>query len=215
MAKDKTKSGVPNKHLHARISFLQQAATYLTLQGQGKPANTLDSGDHLLVSNKANEDSSIPDGHAQSNGKADSEQQDHVGHVYAPHRIAAQAPGHTKTPSATRLHTGGLPLHLATHLRQTALKSQIRLHTNIKRPICKRCSTVLIDGETCTKRVENLSRGGKKPHADVLVLECGVCGAEKRFPVGAKRQKRKVKPNHSVASAVEQDQGRDGDRGSA
>src|SRR5690348_13356450 len=36
MAKDKDKlpkaKGVPNKHLHARTSFLYQAATYLTLQ---------------------------------------------------------------------------------------------------------------------------------------------------------------------------------------
>ncbi|TKA27519.1 hypothetical protein B0A50_04349 [Salinomyces thailandicus] len=87
--------------------------------------------------------------------------------------------------------TGGLPLHLATHLRQVAQKSQIRLQTDIKRSMCKRCSTVLVEGKTSRQRIENLSKGRQKAHADVLVILCGVCGAEKRFPTNARRQMRK------------------------
>lgn len=71
------------------------------------------------------------------------------------------------------------------------MKSQIRLSQDVKHSICKRCSAILIPGSTSSSKVENLSRGGKKPWADVLVIECNVCSAQKRFPVGAKRQPRK------------------------
>jgi len=40
-----------------------------------------------------------------------------------------------------------------------------------------------VPGTTCTHRVENKSKGGKKKWADVLVVECQ-CGMVKRFPVG-------------------------------
>ena len=50
---------------------------------------------------------------------------------------------------------------------------------------------VLVSGATCRKFVENLSNGGRKPHADVLVIECGSCGAQKRWPIGARRQRKK------------------------
>lgn len=88
--------------------------------------------------------------------------------------------------------TGGLPLHLANHIRQVAQKAIIRLPPDIKHSICKRCNAVLVDGLTSSKRTENLSKGGKKPWADVLVIECGACGAAKRFPVGAPRQEKKA-----------------------
>lgn len=191
MAKDKTKSGVPNKHLHARISYLQQAATYLTLQGQGRPTASLGSQSSVAGPEEARLEESE---NGTAFGPAHTTKPVHPGHEVN----QGTSPGDVRELSLSRQlalfngpHNGGLPLHLTTHLRQTALKSQIRLHANIKQSICKRCSTVLIEGQTSTKRIENLSRGGKKPHADVLVLECGVCGAAKRFPVGAKRQKRK------------------------
>jgi ribonuclease P protein subunit RPR2 len=50
---------------------------------------------------------------------------------------------------------------------------------------------MLIYGSTCTNEVENKSKDGKKPWADVLVRRCATCGLEKRFPVAAKRQKRR------------------------
>lgn len=39
--------------------------------------------------------------------------------------------------------------------------------------------------------VENKSRGGRKPWADVIVVECFTCGRSRRFPVNAPRQLRK------------------------
>ncbi|KAI1278912.1 RNAse P Rpr2/Rpp21/SNM1 subunit domain-containing protein [Xylaria sp. FL0933] len=87
--------------------------------------------------------------------------------------------------------------HLLTDLRATSLKSQIRLSPAIKHTMCKFCDTLLIEGETSTSIVENKSRGGKKPWADVLVVTCNTCGRAKRFPVQSPRQKRR--PNREQA----------------
>jgi len=84
-----------------------------------------------------------------------------------------------------------LALQLGSDLQQVTRKAQLRLSVDLKRSLCKRCNTVLIPGRTATQSVENLSKGGKKPWADVLVLACMTCDGRKRFPVGAKRQDKK------------------------
>ncbi|RYP86163.1 hypothetical protein DL769_000775 [Monosporascus sp. CRB-8-3] len=61
----------------------------------------------------------------------------------------------------------------------------------MKHTICKYCDTLLVEGHTSTSFVENQSKGGKKPWADVLVVKCNTCGGLKRFPVQAPRQKRR------------------------
>lgn len=74
--------------------------------------------------------------------------------------------------------------------RAVAKKSVLRISPAIKRTICKRCDALLIPGTTSTHRVENNSRNGRKPWADVLVVECEGCGAVKRFPVGMEAKKK-------------------------
>ncbi|KAI9163374.1 hypothetical protein HJFPF1_04982 [Paramyrothecium foliicola] len=76
-------------------------------------------------------------------------------------------------------------------MRSVTLKAQIRQNSALKRTVCKFCDTLQIEGETATSTVENLSREGRKPWADVLVIRCRTCGNAKRFPVSAPRQKRK------------------------
>lgn len=83
------------------------------------------------------------------------------------------------------------PRRLLSDLRSVSLKAQIRLSPSMKHSICKRCDTMLIDGSTCIKVVENKSKEGRKPWADVLVQICQNCGCEKRFPLMAKRQPRR------------------------
>jgi ribonuclease P protein subunit RPR2 len=119
--------GIPSKHLHARTTFLYQAATYLSL-----------------------------------------------------HTSPPCLPGHSP-----------VALQLASHLQQVSRKAQLRLAVDMKRTMCKRCNTILVHGRTASQTLENASKGSKKPCADVLVLECKMCGGEKRFPVGAKRQNKK------------------------
>jgi ribonuclease P protein subunit RPR2 len=81
---------------------------------------------------------------------------------------------------------------LATDLRAVSLKTRIRLKPAVKQTICKFCDSVLIEGTSCTSTIENISKGAKKPWADVLVRKCHTCGREKRYPVTAARPKRKT-----------------------
>lgn len=87
------------------------------------------------------------------------------------------------------VEVSSLTRHLNSHIRAISLRSQIRLTPAFKNTICKRCDTLLIPESTSTTRLENKSRGGKKPWADVLVVACKTCGHLKRYPVGAKRQR--------------------------
>ncbi len=140
---------VPNKHLHSRISYLYQAANYLTRVSESTLA-VQHAGDNTEVKN----DQSVQQ-------------------------------------KATKpfVEASSLSRHLNSHLRAISLRSQIRLTPVFKNTICKRCDTVLIPESTSISRLENKSRGGKKPWADVLVVACKACGHVKRYPVGAKRQR--------------------------
>ncbi|KAK9372051.1 RNAse P Rpr2/Rpp21/SNM1 subunit domain-containing protein [Lipomyces chichibuensis] len=82
--------------------------------------------------------------------------------------------------------TAPLARYYASQMKSVARKSVIRLDPNMKRFICKRCDTVLIAGRTCAIAVENESVA-KVPHADVLTHTCKVCGGQKRFPIGKKK----------------------------
>ena len=180
MAKEKAKKGVPNKHLHARIAYLDQAVKYLSAQSLAQSHNgiqKLDTGklsDHHLPAQRMN---TIPPGTLA---------------IDAAHSIANKKSSPDNPSTATfNPPPSGLPLQLNAHLRSVAQKAQIRLSQDLKHAICKICNSPLIEGETCLRSIENLSKGGRKPWADVLVLKCCACGACKRFPIGAKKQKRK------------------------
>lgn len=92
-----------------------------------------------------------------------------------------------------------LSRRLITDLRSTSKKSQISLTPALKHTICKFCDTLLVEGQSSTTSVENLSKGGKKPWADMLVVACHVCGGIKRYPVHAPRQKRRPVRNEASA----------------
>lgn len=84
-----------------------------------------------------------------------------------------------------------LSRQLASDLKNVCQKNVIRQTPDMKRTICKSCNTTLIEGKTSHSVVENPSEGGKKPWADLLVVKCLTCGNAKRYPVSARRQKRK------------------------
>ncbi|KAM0439573.1 hypothetical protein ACHAPT_000665 [Fusarium lateritium] len=88
--------------------------------------------------------------------------------------------------------TQNMSRHVASSLRAVSLKAQIRQSPAMKQTICKFCDTLQVEGETCTSTVENASKGGRKPWADVLTIRCKTCGNVKRYPVSAPRQKRKT-----------------------
>lgn len=181
MAKEKAKKGVPNKHLHARIAYLDRAVKYLSAQSLAQSHNGIEKVDTEELHNHhrpVERTTTTPPGTLA---------------IDAAHSIANKkpSPGQTSTATFNPLPSG-LPLQLNAHLRSVAQKAQIRLTQDLKHAICKICSSPLIEGETCIRSTENLSKSGRKPWAEVLVLKCCACGACKRFPIGAKKQKRKV-----------------------
>ncbi|KAF1809123.1 Rpr2-domain-containing protein [Eremomyces bilateralis CBS 781.70] len=101
--------------------------------------------------------------------------------------LSTHQPSQSSQPSVS---SPALPRHLASQLRAVSLKSQLRLAQPIKRSLCNRCNTLLQDG-SASVHMENESRSGVKPWADVLVIQCAMCEAVKRFPVGSKRQGKK------------------------
>ncbi|KAL7621128.1 hypothetical protein AAE478_008442 [Parahypoxylon ruwenzoriense] len=143
MGKSKTPGSVPNRPIYSRISYLYQAAAYMTTLSEQKGPCSTNQG-----SETPGKETIAPDGQALSR-------------------------------------------RFLTDLRATSLKSQIRLSPAVKRTICKFCDSLLVEGETSSTVVENKSKGGKKPWADVLVVKCHTCGGIKRFPVQAHRQKRR------------------------
>lgn len=156
MAKGK-KPGVPNRHIYSRISFLYQAAAYLSHAESIQPSSR---------SNSSSSNSEKPEGTVTDTGAASN--------------LGAQPPS---------AHT--MSRRMLTDLRNVALKSQIRISPAIKRTVCKYCDTLLVEGQTCLSVVENKSKSGRKPWADMLVVSCRTCGRERRYPVNSQRQKRR------------------------
>ncbi len=97
----------------------------------------------------------------------------------------------TASQDDRRLPSQALSRRCISDLRLVSLKTQIRLSPSIKNSICKRCDIMLLVGSTCESEIENKSKGGKKPWADVLVRRCKSCGYERRFPCQSKRQARR------------------------
>ena len=164
MTQGKMKGGPTQKHLHSRISYLYQAATFLTEAASSEPSIKHD----------------VPTAEEMANtGKCEQ------GSV----RLAeSSAPVEESVIGTCRSNPSVLSRPLLAHVRAISRKSQIRITPNIKRSICKRCDALLLPGSTSTSHVENKSRNGSKPWANILVTTCLACGTVKRFPVREKRQ---------------------------
>ncbi|EXJ79999.1 hypothetical protein A1O3_08285, partial [Capronia epimyces CBS 606.96] len=84
---------------------------------------------------------------------------------------------------------------LLNHSLGVSRKLRIRLASDMKHSICKRCDSLLLPGRTSTELVVNQSKNGRKPWADVFEIRCIKCGTIKRFPVGVARgEKGQEKP---------------------
>lgn len=186
MAKAKgTKKGAKNtqSHIRARLDYLHQAAVYL----QGK-------------STEHKDDSTAPAVHGNRNQSAENQTPDGAG--------SQSEPDIKQKTCSVSQQTANKPLDnlsrtCVLHLRDVAMKTQIRLPVDLKRSLCKRCATVLTPEVACSREIRNQSRGGKKPWADVLIVRCLSCGAEKRFPQTDKRAKKLVQRRNEVTASLQ------------
>ncbi len=198
--KEKASKGeirTPQRHIHSRISYLYQAATYLTKNSICQQMIQHISTDAIQTSAELN------DAFRQSKAVHAHDFE----HCEANGTIREEEVGIFERISSHPLsNTTGLPRHLLSHARAVSMKSQIRLSPTIKQSICKRCYVLLVPGSTSMVRMENRSRGGRKPWADVLVTTCNFCGTTKRFPVGAKRPPPQSQRPNGAGERVMQDQ---------
>ena len=162
------------KHIFSRISFLYQAATYLS--AASRPSSSCTSA-------------LIAEGDVRGTAEAGSIRASSVDHEDQNTQPGSREIHEGSTPQNSS--TAGLSRLYVSQLRSISRKAVIRLAPEMKHTICKGCDALLRPGLTSTVQVENASRRKRKPHADVLVISCDTCGAVKRFPVGAKRQQSK------------------------
>lgn len=165
MAKPKIKTGanVPHKALHSRISYLYQAAAYLSTQAQH----------------------SVPP--PQNETTTPNIRQETQPNASAINRVSDATSPVKKSLSASN----ALSRKMISDLKTVSLKIQVRLSPAFKHSMCKRCDALLIEGSTCTTEIENKSKGRKKPWADIMVRKCTNCGCKKRYPINTDRQQRR------------------------
>lgn len=183
----KTQKGaptIPQSHLHSRISYLYQAATYLAEIHRNDPASQTNESKTSEVQDAVMNEKNDSSGRIQ----LETETEASIDMTVECHDQIK--PKKTAKPSTSEAL--GPSRRLLSHLRAVSLKSQIRLTPTMKHSICQGCDSLLLPGRTSTSRFENKSRGGRKSWADVLVVTCNSCGLAKRHPIGAKRQCRRV-----------------------
>lgn len=180
----------PHKHLYSRISYLHQAAAYLTyfqLRKAGFKNHHINFQLTLISgNNKSVKSGGLKEVHASTD------------QVRGIHGEDGNMPD-----GQVQLTEGASPVarHILGNLRGIALKTQANLSCGMKHTICKRCEAFLIPGATSSSTIENKSTGGIKRWADVLVVTCHACNASSRYPVGAKRQRRKEMRKKASESA--------------
>lgn len=188
MKTQKGAASIPQSHLHSRISYLYQAATYLAEVYKNDPASRKNESKINHVQDVEMKEKNDSTGREQF----DAGTEETIKMTIGSHNRSQEAEV-TKPSISAAL---GQSRRLLSHLRAVSLKSQIRLTPTMKHSICKKCDSLLAPGRTSTSRLENKSHGGRKPWADVLVVTCNSCGLAKRYPIGAKRQSRRAERNH-------------------
>lgn len=195
---------IQQKHLHSRISYLHQAATYLAYIRRERLETHLKHS-ALAEGEYTQCQKGILGFYQQRQHQTISEtSKDGKENVEPETPPIQQKTTATDLSLAAKSKDNGISRRLLSHLRGVSLKGQIRLAPAMKHSICKACDALLVTGSTSTSRVENKSRNGRKPWADILVINCSACGTPKRFPLNTKRQSKKSDRTKSSAQALQQ-----------
>ncbi|KAK1252645.1 hypothetical protein MKX08_003832 [Trichoderma sp. CBMAI-0020] len=162
MAKQKGNVGIQNRHIYSRASYLYQAASYLANCAHYTKRTPKTENGNVQDDTRKDEQSVAADGNGFTHSK-----QERKAIINLSHQVISD-------------------------MRSVSLKAQIRQGPSIKQTVCRYCDAVQIEGKTCHSTVENRSKGGRKPWADILVTRCDTCGNVKRYPISTPRQKRKA-----------------------
>ena len=151
----KAKGGIsvaPHKHIHSRISYLYQVASYLS-QLQLSRQYQSKEGLCTLINRE-----SLTEASTTQLLVADTAVLLHHASTRIPHVETSQR----NSLDCAKSSNSGTARHILSHLRRISQKSQIRLSRGMKHSICRRCEAILIPGFTSKAYIENKSRKGKK-----------------------------------------------------
>lgn len=73
--------------------------------------------------------------------------------------------------------------------RKIAMAAKIPLPTLYKRQICKKCNTLLVQGDNCRVRIKQK----REPH---VIITCLSCGCKTRIPLKKKKEKTKLEQDN-------------------
>lgn len=73
--------------------------------------------------------------------------------------------------------------------RKIAMAAKIPLPTLYKRQICKKCNTLLVQGDNCRVRIKQK----REPH---VVITCLSCSCKTRIPLKKKKEKTKLEQDN-------------------
>jgi ribonuclease P protein subunit RPR2 len=183
-----TGTGMPQKHLHSRIAYLYEAAAYLSAaedspqEQENRTRGLFRSGPYGDRAGRSNHQHTLSKANDSTTAESGKTMECNI--------------------NATTTHASAVQSrHLLASMRSISQKSQLRLSQSIKRSVCRRCNALLALNSSA--EIENPSREGRKPWADVLVIRCCQCGFVKRYPVGIERApKRKTKESLEDAAAA-------------
>jgi ribonuclease P protein subunit RPR2 len=188
-AKSGSEKGITQKHVHSRISYLYQAATYLsTIRMNGEKESPEELQEDKTGLQKSSQSAEQVNACESPERIENSIEMD--GKRPKDHDILLKSSRSSDALAGSTSQTH----HLLASMRSISTKTQIRLSQSIKRSVCRRCNALLTLNSTA--EIENLSRGGRKARADVLVVKCCQCAFEKRYPVGmgeGENKKKKTK----------------------
>ena len=107
------------------------------------------------------------------------------------HNIAAEQEqiGEADSESVTHPFKDAQTQRLVNQMKGVSRKAVIRLQKDVKRSLCKGCDAILEPSISSATWVQNDSRNGAKPWADVVTIRCTFCGTIKRFPTGTRKHK--------------------------
>jgi ribonuclease P protein subunit RPR2 len=86
---------------------------------------------------------------------------------------------------AARKNNPALSSHYVAMARKIAMAAKIRVPTEYRRRMCKKCNSYLVYGENCRVRV----RQKREPH---VVITCLKCGSQTRIMLRSRKERKRV-----------------------
>lgn len=184
--KNASTTSIPNMLHYHRINFLYQAShllmnTHMQMKEQEQLYASLTEPATTTTTIETNKSNTCLNESNHGGGNDDDD---------VPMTSVEEETTETETePSVQHQHTilnaKQVSQHYSRTLSKISAKNVLRLHSDMKRTLCKKCHLLLIAGETCSVRISN------KRNRCYMIVTCGQCGTFRRYMLNDGNQKKK------------------------